>query len=411
MELTVIVPTFNEAPNVAELVRRTAAALQGIHAEILFVDDSRDETPEAIRTAAAGSTVPVRMIHRDDPVGGLSGAVIEGLRASTAEHCVVMDGELQHPPELIPELLANLREDDVDTVVASRYCGEGGSADGLSGGVRRFVSTASTRLAKGLFPRRLQHCSDPMTGFFGFRRAAVQPARLRPTGFKILLEILARHRLRVVEIPFVFGERFAGQSKASFTEGTRFLRQLAALRFGRIARFGLVGGIGAVLNLLIMAALMGLGMHYVAAAVIAAETTILSNFLMQERMVFHADRGEAHPMLRRFLQSFTFNNVDAALRLPVLWALVEFAGLDSLVSQALTLAGAFLLRYLFHSRVVYSASRPATAHPVDTRNRAGQRSTPPVTGRRRAGVPTVPAPSASGARPVREPRAGRTAGV
>ena len=237
MELTVIVPTFNEAPNVAELVRRTAAALQGIHAEILFVDDSRDETPEAIRTAAAGSTVPVRMIHRDDPVGGLSGAVIEGLRASTAEHCVVMDGDLQHPPELIPELLAHLREDDVDTVVASRYCGEGGSADGLSGGVRRFVSTASTRLAKGLFPRRLQHCSDPMTGFFGFRRAAVQPARLRPTGFKILLEILARHRLRVVEIPFVFGERFAGQSKASFTEGTRFLRQLAALRFGLVAAF------------------------------------------------------------------------------------------------------------------------------------------------------------------------------
>lgn len=364
MELTVIVPTFNEAPNVAELVRRTEAACEGIDAEIVFVDDSRDDTPEVILDVASRSAVNVRLIHRDVPTGGLSGAVIEGIRSSRAVYCLVMDGDLQHPPEMIPVIVARLRETTADVVVASRYCGNGGSAGGLSNGVRRLVSTSSTVLSRSLFPVRLKDCSDPMTGFFGFRRSEVRVERLKPTGFKILLEILARHPLRVVEVPFIFGERFAGESKATFKEGLRFIRQLSSLRFGRIASFGFVGAVGTVLNLLIMGVLVHTGMHYVLAAVIAAETTILSNFLMQERMVFHADRDEAHPVRRRFLQSFGFNNLDAAARLPLLWVLVEFAGIASLVAQAGTLVVAFALRYLFHSRVVYGAARPAPMVPT-----------------------------------------------
>lgn len=377
MELTVIVPTFNEAPNIAELVRRAEAACTGIDAEILFVDDSRDHTPDVIRTTAAGSTVPVRLLHRDDPVGGLGGAVIEGVRSSRAVYCLVMDGDLQHPPEMIPVVLDRLRASDAEVVVASRYCGNGGDAGGLANGTRRLVSSGATLLSRTLFPRRLEHCSDPMTGFFGFRRSAVEVDRLQPTGFKILLEILCRHRLRVLEVPFVFGARFAGESKASLKEGVRFIRQLAGLRFGRIAGFGMVGGIGAVLNLLIMGALVSSGVHYVVAAIVAAEITILTNFLMQERMVFHAERQGAGSLRRRFLHSAGFNNVDAAARLPLLWLIVEFAGVPSLLAQAGTLVGAFLLRYLYHSRVVY-ADVSAVAQPVPVRV--------PATGRRRADV-------------------------
>lgn len=236
MELSVIVPTYNEAPNVVELVRRAEAACAGINAEIVFVDDSRDDTPDVIREAAARSAVPVRLIHRDVPAGGLGGAVIDGVRSSGAEHCLVMDGDLQHPPELIPTILAGLQDSGADVVVASRYCGSGGSADGLANGLRRFVSSGSTVLAKALFPTRLKDCSDPMTGFFGFRRSAVDVEELRPTGFKILLEILARHRLDVAEVPFVFGERHAGESKATLKEGVRYLQQLAGLRIGLVGR-------------------------------------------------------------------------------------------------------------------------------------------------------------------------------
>lgn len=361
MELSVIVPTLNEASNVHELVRRTEAACTGINAEMVFVDDSRDDTPEVIRKTASCSAVPVRLIQRDVPVGGSGGAVIEGVRSSQAMYCLVMDGNLQHPPELIPVILERLHDPGAEVVVASRYCGQGGGAGGLPNGVGELFLSGSTLLSRTLFPIRLRGCTDPMAGFFGFRRSAVEAERLKPTGLRILIEMLARHRLRVAEVPFVSDAEVARESKASFMEGICFVRQLVGLRFARIASFGVVGGIGAVLNLLIMGVLMMLGMHYVVAAVIAAETTILTNFLMQERMVFHSDRATAHPVHRRFLQSFTFNNVDAAARLPILWMLVEFAGLGSLSAQAGTLVGAFLFRYLFHSRVVYGEAPPAKA--------------------------------------------------
>lgn len=144
---------------------------------------------------------------------------------------------------------------------------------------------------------------------------------------------------------------------ADLAERVLRLPQRAARRFGRIAGFAVVGGIGTILNLLIMGLLMLYGMHYVPAAIIAVETTILSNFFMQERAVFHTDRSSAQPLGRRFLQSFLFNNLEAALRLPVLWLLVDAAGAAALPAQAGTLAGAFVLRYLFHSRVVYRPRR------------------------------------------------------
>ncbi|MBG6185524.1 glycosyltransferase involved in cell wall biosynthesis [Arthrobacter sp. CAN_A214] len=120
MKLSVIVPTYNEAPNIQELIRRTTEACSGIEAEIIFVDDSSDSTPVIIQHAAAGSAFPVRMIHRDQPLGGLSGAVIEGITASNADYCLVMDGDLQHPPEMIPVLLAELEDSAGDIVIASR---------------------------------------------------------------------------------------------------------------------------------------------------------------------------------------------------------------------------------------------------------------------------------------------------
>src|SRR4051812_25988196 len=102
MELSVVIPTYNEAPNVAELVERIEKATRGIDAEILFVDDSTDDTPEVVTRVAGEHAIPVRLLHRDVPVGGLSGAVIAGLRSAEGEWAVVMDGDLQHRPETLP---------------------------------------------------------------------------------------------------------------------------------------------------------------------------------------------------------------------------------------------------------------------------------------------------------------------
>jgi dolichol-phosphate mannosyltransferase len=230
--VAIVVPTRNERDNVLPLIARVSTAVQGLDAEILFVDDSDDDTPEVVVSAATGSQMPVRLVHRqiEHRAGGLGGAVKAGFEATDSEWVVVMDGDLQHPPEIIPELVARGTAENLDVVVASRYCG-GGQATGLSSVTRQVVSSGATRLARVLFPRRLSRVTDPMSGFFGVRRAAVQPEDLRPRGFKILLEILVRRRPGPVgEVPFVFGDRNGGASKASWQEGILYLRRLVALR-------------------------------------------------------------------------------------------------------------------------------------------------------------------------------------
>lgn len=356
MQLTVIVPTFNEAPNVAELVRRTSAATSGLDIEILFVDDSTDATPEVVREVAAIAAVPVRLIHREYATGGLGGAVVEGLRAAASDVCVVMDGDLQHPPEEIPALLHRYRHGDVDLVVASRYAG-GGESGGLSDQTRVLVSRGSTVLTKAMFPIRLKDVSDPMTGFFLLDRRGVDLDSLKPRGFKILLEMLARRPLRVAEVPFRFADRFAGDSKASFRQGVHFLAQLTALRFGKMSMFAIIGGFGALANLAIMWALTQMGVNYIVAAVIAAEVTIVGNFLLQERFVFQDMRGEASGGWSRFIKSFAFNNTEAVIRIPIIALMVQSWHISSVIAAAITLLAAFVVRFVFHSLVVYAPRR------------------------------------------------------
>lgn len=356
MDLSIIVPTFNEGPNVGELLRRLERALAGTAYEVVFVDDSTDDTPAIIQAAAAVSRAPVRLLHRDHPTGGLGGAVVEGIRAAASSWCVVMDGDLQHPPEVIPDLVARAAVVDADVVVASRYT-EGGTSDGLANAVRTSVSRVSTLLTKAMFPRKLAGCSDPMTGFFLLHRDAIDLDALRPRGFKILLEILARRQLRVAEVPFHFAERFAGESKASFTQGIRFLTQLTMLRFGRMSAFALVGGFGAVANLAIMWLLIQFGVEYLWAAIVASVVTIIGNFLLLEYLVFADMRADAGLMRHRFLKSFTFNGLEAIIRIPVMAVLVERAHIPSVLAAALTLVAAFIVRFMFHALVVYAPKR------------------------------------------------------
>ena len=360
MDLSVIVPTFNEGGNVAELVRRIGATLDDVDFEIVFVDDSTDDTPATIRSVAADSDFPVRLIHRDAPEGGLSGAVLEGFRNAQARWCLVMDGDLQHPPEDIPRMLDRAALGDVDIVVASRYVA-GGTAGGLAGATRTAVSRTSTLLTKAMFPRKLHGCTDPMTGFFLVDRDAVDLDDLRPRGFKILLEILARRQMRIGEIPFAFATRFAGESKATFSQGMRFLTQLAMLRFGRMSAFALVGGVGAIANLVIMWGLIHLGMNYLTAAIIASEVTIIGNFLLLEYLVFADMRSESGQMWMRFLKSFAFNNVEAVVRIPIIPLLVQGAHIPSVLAAAITLAAAFVVRFVYHALWVYAPKNKATS--------------------------------------------------
>ncbi len=230
--LTIVIPTRNEEFNVAPLLRRISRELRDLVGEILFVDDSSDGTPAAVDAAAVQTPIPVRLIHRQpgERTGGLSTAVIAGMRAAAHDWVVVMDADLQHPPETIRHMFDRAASTDVDLVVASRYSA-GGHADGLAGFVRRAASRGLTAVARMAFPRRAGRVKDPMTGFFMVDRRALPLDALRPHGFKILLEILVRcPALRILEVGFDFGVRHTGDSKASAREAARLFRHLVRLR-------------------------------------------------------------------------------------------------------------------------------------------------------------------------------------
>lgn len=212
-------------------------------------------------------------------------------------------------------------------------------------------------LTRAMFPIRLKDVSDPMTGFFLVDRRSLPLHNLQPRGFKILLEILARNTLRIAEVPFHFADRQGGVSKASFAQGLHFLAQLTALRFGKMSSFAIIGGLGAIANIAIVWLLTRLGVNYVVAAVIAAEVTIIANFVLMERFVFQDMRNQASSLRSRFTKSFAFNNAEAVVRIPIMALMVSSGHLSSVIATAITLAAAFVVRFLFHSLVVYAPHR------------------------------------------------------
>ncbi len=385
VRLSVIVPTRNEAENIPALLSRLGPALAPLHAEIIVVDDSEDDTPAVLARHAADVPVAVRLLHRPPGAraGGLSGAVVRGARHARGEWILVMDADLQHPPESAGMLASIALRHDVDVVVGTRYAGEG-SNEGLGGAAREVTSSWATRLAKSLFPRRLNTVTDPMSGLFAFRRAAVDLDHVNPIGFKVLLELLVRYPgARVAEVAYEMAPRQAGHSKASVREGLTFLRHLWRLRsqrlvgqmregpaaardrlseFSRMIAFGLVGLSGLVVN---TAALWFFyepaSLHHLLGAALATQLSTAWNFALVDALIYRRNRqGTLAGRAGRF---FLLNNLLLLLRLPLLQALV-WAGVGVLTANALTLVALFLVRFLVNDRVIYTGGSTGRRDPV-----------------------------------------------
>lgn len=224
-KISLIIPTLNEAENLPPLLERVDMALRGHDYEVLIVDDqSTDNTPQIAHELAR--RYPLRLIVRRDTHDGLGGAVLEGMRQAQGDIFVVMDADLQHPPEKIPELIAPLEQDRADFVLGSRYVQGGSTADKWSP-ARRINSRIATWLARP-FAGKIH---DPMSGFFALRRSTFQNARrLTPYGYKIGLELMCKCQVqRVVEVPIHFAHRLRGASKLSLREQFRYLEHLSRL--------------------------------------------------------------------------------------------------------------------------------------------------------------------------------------
>lgn len=370
--LSIVVPTRNEAENVPLLVERLREVMMGHPIEIVFVDDSDDGTDAVVAALPDTEHCTVRLLHRPrgERTGGLGGAVVAGLRAASAGWACVMDADLQHPPEVVADLVARAAQGDVDLVVASRFCDRGSA--GEFGRARRLVSHFSSNLAHTLFARQLRGVTDPMSGFFIVRRACLELDELRPIGFKILLEILVRTRvLRRAETPFTFGVRHAGESKASPTEGARYLGHLWRLRMksltARFGRFGFVGATGLLVNTVLLALFAhAVGLWYVVGAALATQGSTLWNFVLSDRWVFRGGRKRLS-LPARVLAFFAMNNIALLLRIPALYVLVTGLGLDPLIGNIVTLLAFSLLRFGVADLYIWArddAVRPTFAYDL-----------------------------------------------
>jgi dolichol-phosphate mannosyltransferase len=361
--LSVVIPTRNESGNIEPLLHRLAPIATAPNVEIIFVDDSSDDTPDVISHAGDDYHCPIHLLHREPGhrEGGLGGAVLEGLRAAHGEWIVVMDGDLQHPPETIPDLLDAAEEFNRDLVVASRYCEDGDS--GSFGQIRSLISRGSTIAAKLLFPRRLRNVDDPMSGFFLVRRDALDLEQLHPNGFKILLEIVGRTpNLRVGSVPFTFGERFAEESKASVREGLRYVHLLCALRCGpqleKFGKFGLVGISGLLVNSLLLAFWTEtIGIYYLASLVLATQGSSLWNFFLSEFWVFRGAKQDGSTV-GRCVKFLLMNSAALLARGPIVFVLTSILGFNYLISNVASMAVILVLRFVVADSLIWKISPP-----------------------------------------------------
>lgn len=292
--LSVIVPTFNEAQNVEELAARLERALEGISWEAIIVDDNSPDGTSAVAKALAAKNPRIRCLRR---LGrrGLAGACLEGILSSSAPYVAVIDGDLQHDEKVLPLMLKRLVDDEADLVVGSRYV-SGAVGTGFDSS-RSVYSHTATGLARRLLGINL---SDPMSGFFMVRRNCVEQVadRLSPIGFKILLDLVltAQGRLRIVEEPYTFRNRHAGESKFDLRIGLEFIGLVLAKLTGgvvdsRFLLFALVGATGLAVNL--AALKIGLATFELPFSVAQGAATfaaLLSNFLLNNATTYRDRR-------------------------------------------------------------------------------------------------------------------------
>jgi dolichol-phosphate mannosyltransferase len=304
--LTVVVPCYNERPNVAPLVAKLDAALFGIAWEVVFVDDNSPD----------GTTAEVRRIAQTDPRvrcirrivrRGLASAVIEGALSSSAQYVAVIDGDMQHDETKLPQMLAALRTGRYDLAVGSRHA-EGGDASGLTNRWRHVLSDGGIWLAQLFLPVRL---TDPMSGYFMLPRPLFEQLAtgLTGQGFKILVDLALSSPapLRVIEIPFHFHERVAGESKLDALVLTQFAGLLLDKVFGgllplRFISFALVGGLGVVVHLAVLTMLLKLtGQGFEAAQAIATLVAMVFNFQLNNEITYRDQRLRGPALWRGLL--------------------------------------------------------------------------------------------------------------
>jgi dolichol-phosphate mannosyltransferase len=362
--ISLVVPTYNERPNIETLVERSGTALASTREafELIIVDDnSPDGTADAVRGLQA--TRPwLKLLVREN-ARDLSTAVVAGWRIALGDVLGCMDADLQHPPEVLQRLVKRLRTSGADIVIASRNVRGGGVSDWSL--ARRLVSWISTLLAAFVLPGTLGEVRDPMSGFFLLRRPVLRGAVLNPTGYKILLEVLAKgDYTRAEEVPFVFEERAQGGSKIGSSTVLKYLVHLVriSLETGeatRMMKFGLVGLSGVVVNFFCYRLLVAVqGWTVWAAASGAAGLAMVNNFIWNEKFTFwetHRATPDWGHVVRRFLAFTGFSTAGLLFNVGLVSLLVGRLGVPWVPGLIAGIGLAALWNFFANSNLTWHA--------------------------------------------------------
>lgn len=294
IQLSVVIPTYNERDNVPAIVEKLDRTLAGLGWEVIFVDDSSPDGTAAAVRALAQTDPRVRLISRHNR-RGLSSAVVEGGLAAAGDVIAVMDGDLQHDESVLPDLYRRVANGEADIVAASRFLATG-KTEGLSSREREQMSNTGIKLANFCFGLNL---TDPLTGFFAMRREALERAtpNLSALGFKILLDVITslKPRPKVVEVPFTFRNREHGESKLDnrvmYDFFLFFLEKMIG-RFvpvpARFLSFAVVNGFGILLHLAILVPAVSLfGVGFDQAQLGATVVSMFSNYALNNAITYH----------------------------------------------------------------------------------------------------------------------------
>ncbi|MFN6481371.1 MULTISPECIES: glycosyltransferase [unclassified Nostoc] len=363
--LSLVIPTYKERDNVKNIINILTQLLDesipGNYELIVVDDDSPDRTWEIAQSLTA--EYPQLRVMRRQQERGLSSAVIRGWQAATGNVLGVIDGDLQHPPEVLMQLLRSV-EQGADLAVASRHV-EGGGVSSWSV-VRRFLSRGAQLLGLVILPGVLGRVSDPMSGYFMVRRSAIAGATLNPVGYKILLEVIGRGKVdQVAEVGYVFRERKEGESKVTWKQYIDYIHHLVRLRLstgrvgrlsrkvnfpiGRFLRFGLVGFSGVFVDLTVfylLRTVIHLGLTR--STILSAGVAIVNNFLWNDLWTFGDISQKQRDPRQRFKRFLKFSAVCLAgviLQALIINFLYNVLGINQYLAKLIAIAVATIWNF------------------------------------------------------------------
>ena len=368
IELSLILPTFNEARNIKTTLHTVHAILRSIPDltfEIIVVDDNSPDLTWQLALDEC-STLPEVRVMRRTTESGLATAVIRGWQASAGNILAVMDSDLQHPPEVLAQLVKAMRS-GADLAAGSRHVEDGGVSDWSY--VRRLISRTAQLIGLVLLPEVVGRIADPMSGYFMLRREAIAGKTLNPTGYKILIEVLARGSIsRISEVGYVFCERKEGESKVSATIYLQYLQHLFRLRIGLLkestfARFCLVGLSGVAVDMLLLFLLSDpsmLAWGLTRSKILSAEIAIGNNFLWNDSWTF-ASRVSAGSTLRsKFHRFVKFNSIclmGLVINLVLLNMMFNLLGMNRYVANGIAIGLTTFWNYFVNKHLGWRSSQ------------------------------------------------------